>query len=144
MIRKKGALLTVIMITLLLLTSCAGVGDWTSEPLPGGYVVQRANTESVTLCSPEDESYDLTAPVIETFVTEIACNDHYIMVKRKDPIDSFADLKNIFKRDYYIVDVNKHHVLGPYEKNDFEKACTDLNISDIDWKDVDDLERVED
>lgn len=101
MAHKKRSIVAAITIILLLLTACAGLGDWTSEPLSGGYVVVRANTESVTLCFPEDESYDLMTPVIETRVTEVASNDDYIMVKRKDLVDSLADLKKICKQDYY-------------------------------------------
>ena len=144
MVVKKRIFQFALLIALIyLLTSCAGVGDWTSEPLPGGYVVQRANNRTVELCLPVDGSYFLTTPVIKPIVTAVAYNEDYILVKRKDIIDSFSDLKKLFQRDYYIFDVNKRHVAGPYEKKDFEKKCKKLKISDITWKDVSNLKKQE-
>lgn len=137
----------VILLMIMMLfftTSCAGIGDWTSEPLAEKYVVQRSNSENVTLSYSDDCDFTVTTPVVEPAVTKVAINNDYIMVQRKDVISKFKDLSKIFKRYYYIVKLTSEQITGPYSKEDFEMECTKMGISDVRWKNVNSLKKQDD
>ena len=78
---KRFVLITVITLSCLT-SACAGAGDWTSEPLPGNYVVVRSNSESVQLCIPDDEDYTSAVPVAGPIITHIIYNDDYILLQK--------------------------------------------------------------
>ncbi|MGF6375342.1 hypothetical protein M2140_000376 [Clostridiales Family XIII bacterium PM5-7] len=139
---KKVVTVISTILVIHLVSACAGAGDWTSEPLPGGYVVMRVNSENISLCMPSGES--LAEIIIEPYVTKVAYNDDYILVQRKDlvpEITSFKDLKKLFKRYYYFVEVDTQKVLGPYSKEKFEEKALELKVDDISWKRVKSLEK---
>lgn len=140
-IRVKRLVLMITVIALSCLTSaCAGAGDWTSEPLPGNYVVVRSNSESVQLCIPDDEDDMSAVPVAGPIITHIICNDDYILLKCRKPADS---IKEYFERHYYIADVKRGEIYGPLEEEQFLKQCEELGFGELDWKSVDTLKKRE-
>lgn len=141
----KMVFLVGLVSVFFLASACSGDGDWCSEPLPGGYVVMRANTKDISLCLPTDEY--LADIIIEPCITKVAYNDDYVMLQRKDvvsEIKSFKDFKKTFKRYYYLVVVKTQEVLGPYSKDEFVEQASKLEIEDVTWTPVNSLKKQED
>lgn len=135
----------ILCFTICFTAGCAGAGDWISEPLPGNFVVIRSNNDQVQLCIP-DEDFTGGAPVVGPVITKVSCNEEYLLLKVKEPVDqieSFKDLKEIFKRSYYIVTIESKEDSGPLSKEDFEKALEENQISEVVWQDVHDLPKME-
>ncbi|MBR5390148.1 MAG: DUF3997 domain-containing protein [Clostridia bacterium] len=131
---KKLALFITLLLTLTLLCGCAGLGDWSSEPLPGGYEVCRANVHGISIIKPSEPGNG--GPIIiPEEVYAIRYNDNYICVQHEE---STPDENDYWKEpdgdiDYYILSVDGT-IYGPYSEADYDEKIEELQIYGLtDW-----------
>ena len=137
---KKLALFITLLLTLTLLCGCAGLGDWSSEPLPGGYEVFRANVHGISIIKPSEPGNG--GPIIiPEEVYAIRYNDNYICVQHEE---ATPDKNDYWQEphgdiDYYILSVDGT-VYGPYSEADYNEKIEELQIYGLtDWIRPDDL-----
>jgi len=133
---KKFALFFLLLALTLPLCGCAGLGDWSSEPLPGGYEVCRFSVHEIAIIRPY-ESGNGGSIIIPTEVYSVCYNDNYICVQHEEST-THEDKKNYWKEphgdiDYYILSVDGT-VYGPYSEADYSEKIEELQIYGLtDW-----------
>ena len=124
--------LNIVLLLVLLFTSCIERGDWIYDELPGDYSIWRTNSKSISLCTNVE---DMGAHIISSYVSEIDYTDEFIFAKHVDVAkDSDAEI-DTSNPDYYILVVESEELFGPYTENEFNKKCDELSIVHaFDWK----------
>lgn len=126
--------LFLVLVQTFFLTSCAGAGDWSYTELPGCYEIWQINPDEIALVK-RAGNYSADN-VVESYVSEIAWNDNFILVKQtSNPDDSNPDMS------YYIVDIESEEVHGPLSILEFNKLTDSMKISLVstDWIQTSDL-----
>ena len=100
--KSKAFLITVLILSLFLLSACAGAGDWVYDKLPGDYEIWRINSEDIALGVNMDGGLERS---IDGSVSEFCYNDSFIAVKSDN--------------DYYVVVVKKNTLVGPLSEEEF-------------------------
>ena len=122
---KRKAIL-VYLLLVLVLTSCAGVSDW-SYKLPNNYEVWRINSNEIIVKYAGDETVNAEIP---SFVKEFAYDDRYVCTRNIKSIDE----NNIFSEEYYILDTEEQKLYGPYATQaEFESVIEKMKISLVKW-----------
>ena len=135
----KKSIVCLALLPLLLLTSCAGAGDWIFSKLPGNYEVWRMSAHVVRLVDRSSETGG--SIVVDSFVSELWWNQDYILVQHK-PEDTDPDSAI----SYYIVVVETGEVLGPLTKDAFDQEVLqqEIPLSEDIWISVWDLKQYAD
>lgn len=141
---KKQSFYYVIMVplSLLLLTGCPGVADY-SVDLPGNFSVVRTSAHQVTIAQMSDTMWGEN--IIPIKVTEVAWDDKYIVAKqlglKKDPNSTNGYvIPNVDDVHFWIVAYQTGEVFGPLEEESFSEKKRQLNISeDVVLKKIEDL-----
>lgn len=135
---KKTYIIICLVLCVFNLFGCAGVGDWSSQPLPGGYEIWRISAHNIVLCMP-NEDRNSAAIVIDSEIYAISYNEHYICVQKEtsEP-DPYIYTKEPHGELYfYILCVDDSFVFGPYTENEFNEKCKEKNITELcDWTEV--------
>ena len=126
----------ILIIGLLTLNSCF-IFDSDSDKIIGNYEVLWIDTpKSRAVC----ERYSSTgsAVLISEYVFAVGHNNEFIIAKQH-PTSGFENGYEIDKSitNYFIVDIrNEAKVLGPFNKTDFNKYVSELNIGGIDFDQI--------
>ncbi|MGE7667267.1 DUF3997 domain-containing protein [Ureibacillus composti] len=140
---KKQRFIILIVFSLLLLTGCAGLADY-SVDLPGNYSIVRTSAHQVTI-SPKNGDTGWGSPVIPTKVTEVAWDETYILAKQlglmKDPNSSNGyEIPNKKDVRFWILEIESGGVMGPFDEASFKDKKKELGISkSVKLKEVKDL-----
>lgn len=103
----KKTFVFINLILVLLLTSCAGVSDW-SYKLPNDYEMWRINSKEIIIKYVGNEAVDAEIP---PFVKEFSYDERYVFTRNIDDISQ----NNIFEERYYTLDTENKKVYGPFE-----------------------------
>ena len=129
--------LAIILLVCLLLSGCAGLGDW-ETPLVGDYALWRLSGHHIALVR-ERESGNADT-VINALIYRVTWNEEFICVQRTDPPETGEDLPIVPEVDYYILRVSDGQVFGPYTAAEYKAQCEALVGSDLpDWVYAQDL-----
>lgn len=121
---KYGKTLCVILCLLLLLTGCAGMGDWTYE-LPGNVQIMRIHAGNIVLDGEDGR-------LVESFVNKISCTESHIFVQQTDEPPKEENSGQEVR--YYIVFTHDGTVEGPMTQVEFEEsAAAILPDTQIQW-----------
>ncbi|MDM5154994.1 DUF3997 domain-containing protein [Bacillus sp. DX1.1] len=119
------------VISLLLLTGCAGVSDYDVD-LPGDYSIVRSSAHNVTI-APKEGSGGWGSAVIPTKVTEVAWDKNYIIAKqvdlKQDPKNKNYHIPNKQNYHYWILDIKTGKVTGPLDDESLKEKRTEFKIS---------------
>lgn len=127
-LRSRGTNISQIIVKaaiILFLTGCK-MSDYTEE-LPGGHTyVDEGHCYKYILINIKNAS------IIESCVTSYKYNDDYITVAQEDPVKcEHPQVLNKAERKFFIIDVKKEKVLGPYNNTGF---ITNFNLLQLDKK----------
>lgn len=122
----------VIVLSLLILTGCPGLADYSLD-LPGNYSVVRTSAHEVKI-APRKDTSGWGSEVIPTKVTEVAWNEHYILAKqlglKEDPNSHNGyQIPNESDVNYWILEIQSGKVFGPFDEEAFAKKRNELGIS---------------
>lgn len=133
---KRNIFVFLCSVSLLcVLPGCAGLGDWKFTGLPGRYEVVRVNSRCIRLCTSPSEPPDYlpTGGFVGPYVFQIAWNDDFICAKRADVPDDLKEPIRTSNPSYYIIDVAEETCYGPYNKEEFQEACEEFGVGELDW-----------
>ncbi len=132
--KKIGVVLSIILL-IIGMVGCAGVGDYEIE-LINGFKVIRTSAEKVHIGSPEYSYDELLIPLLADYekgeyVTKVGHdNNRYIIAK--------TNLDN-----YYLLDTKKIIVSGPFTEEKFIQVKENAEILEsITLKDLDAYEKI--
>jgi hypothetical protein len=99
-------------------------GDYDID-LPNNYSLVRSSAHIVTINKQIDEGV-WNSSIIPEKVTELSCNDEYVLAKQvdlkfrnpNDPNDTYK-IPDESKVNYWILDVNKDIAYGPFNETEF-------------------------
>lgn len=119
--REKTIAAVTILFTIL--ASCGDISDY-SEELPGGHTYySEGSCYKIILLNAGDH------PHIESVVSDYKYNDDFITVSQVDTSECRqVGLANAKNKKFYIINVHKKLVLGPFDKKNFEIAFTQNRI----------------
>ena len=120
---KKLSLLSAILALAFLLSACAGVGDWASEPLAADFEIWRLSAHNIKLVKRTSEHSART--VVEAEVYAVAWDENTIFVQHEPMAEVNAQYTKEphGELDYYILFVSSEELLGPFTLSAFEEAC---------------------
>ncbi len=123
-----SSLLCLFMI--FILTSCAGMSDWSYDNLPGDYEVWRINSETVSLVQTENKVTGHS--VVPSYVYAVSSTKDYVFAQRIESRD--ADPKH---PEYYVVPVGSDKAVGPFDASGFKEYCASIGIAEpTEWLDI--------
>ena len=142
---KKHAIhsLMLPLFSLLLLTGCAGLADYSLD-LPGNYSIVRTSAHQVTL-APKISDTHWGSNVIPSKITEATWDDNYILVKQlglmDDPNSSNGyQVPNKDDEYFWILEIKSGNVFGPLDEEQFVEKKLELSISEnVQLKKIEDL-----
>lgn len=128
-------IVSLILGQILLLSACAGASDWSYSDLPGNYAVYQINTSDVALVKVSEDDTCLADIIIESYVSEIAWTDNFILVQQTNPESSDHNVS------FYVVDIDSDEVHGPLSELEFNDMIGQLKIEfdNSDWTSTSDL-----
>ena len=130
--------LSILLLVCVLLSGCAGLGDW-SVPLVENYAIWRINGYEIVLVQENDDGSGGQI-VIDTYIYRVAWNEEFICVQRTDPPEKDKGLPIAPEVDYYILRVSDGEVFGPYTAAEYKSQCEILGVSGLpNWVYVQDL-----
>ena len=103
--------------------------DW-SVPLPGGYEIQRINSQSIVLAEPSPDGH--SEIVIHSYINAYWYDQRYIgLWCAKDGPD---DLLGVAPEadSFYLVDSLEKDLHGPLDPDTYEELCLQLQLSAFD------------
>ena len=120
----------MILILLMRLTACAGLGDWTIDDLPGeGYAIMRINSQDIAFVKSERK-------VIDRYIVAFCYDTRYIGLKRI-PIDlaynEHFDIHelDLQKLEYYLVDSLTGVIYGPCTQDEYATYLDEFKIIEM-------------
>ncbi|MER1987703.1 MAG: DUF3997 domain-containing protein [Solibacillus sp.] len=144
MFKKKGLYYSMLIIySLLILTGCAGLADYSLDLL-GNYSIVRSSAHQVTI-APKTSDSSWGSDLIPTKVTEVAWDDSYILAKQlglmNDPNSRNGyQIPNNNDIHFWIIAFRSGKVFGPYDENGLAEKKKALGISkNVLLKDIEDL-----
>ena len=138
----KKALIAALLCGVLLLTGCAGMGDWASKPLTGNYEIWRFSVHNIALVERDGDHSSVI--LVEPEIYAVAWTDDYILLQHEAPEPDPEDYgrEPHGELDYYVFLVDGEQVLGPYDEAGLEEACREHGIPKPEqWTNVHDLPR---
>lgn len=121
-------LLLIALAQTSMLSSCAGLGDWEYTNLPGNYEIWRTSAHRIALVYRNGE-YTADS-VVDSYVSEIAWNETFILAKQKPEEDSpDSDIS------FYAISVSSSDMYGPLTQTEFNDLIKSMRIAldDTDW-----------
>lgn len=123
----------VMLILLMSMTACAGLGDWTINDLPGeDYAIMRINGQDIAFVKSDRK-------VIDRYIVAFCYDTRYIGLKRI-PIDlAYNECFNIHdldlsKLEYYLVDSQTDVIYGSCTQDEYATYLDKFNITEMtDW-----------
>lgn len=132
--RKIGVIFSIVLL-MMGMVGCAGVGDYEIE-LINGFKVIRTSAEKVHIGSPEYSYDELLIPILADYdegeyVIKVGHdNDRYIIAK--------TNLNN-----YYLLDTKEPIVRGPFTEEKFIQVKENAKIPEnVNLKDLDSYEKI--
>lgn len=117
----KKIITFITLISVLFLSSCAGVSDWNYE-LPNDYEVWRVNSEDIIIKYVGEETVEAKIP---SFVKEFSYDERYVFSRNVEDILS----NNIVDETYYVLDTLERKVYGPFDSvEELQKKALELNV----------------
>ena len=125
---KKCSLAILCCLSLLLLTACPGLADW-SYSLPGGYSISRINDHCVVFLGSGEHS----ATLVENYVCAVSYNENYIGLQRIPADINFIDFGSVdFSTiEYYLLDIANEELYGPFTKEAYLEKCQELSVGEM-------------
>ena len=121
--------MTVRNLFLFFLLESMGPRDW-SVPLPGGYEIQRINSQSIVLAEPSPDGHSEIA--IHSYINAYWYDQRYIglwcAAGGADDLLGAAPEADSF----YLVDSLENTVHGPLDPDAYEALCLQLQLSAFD------------
>jgi hypothetical protein len=121
--------LGVRYLVLSFLLKAMGPRDW-SVPLPGGYEIQRINSQSIVLAEPSPDGH--SEIVIHSYINAYWYDQRYIglwcAAGGADDLLGAAPEADSF----YLVDSLENTVHGPLDPDAYEELCLQLQLSAFD------------
>lgn len=129
---KKNIILSVTILSLfLVLTGCAGSGDWKYSELPGNYELVRTSAKCINLAKADDDSDVLFTNIIEGYITQFMVSGDYILITNEKEDETC----------YYLVNATDDSVLEFTSENELRDAADECGISDaLEWTKTSDVE----
>ena len=120
MLKKIIAFITLYFLSI----SCFGLFDAGSRDITAGY-------ELSWIDLPEENQFINNKSgegVISSHVYAVGFNNNFIIAKQYPKTKNFVHRN---KTNYFIIEVRKGNIIGPINKNAFEKKRRELKIDDI-------------
>ena len=115
--RNKWCIFSLILITILFLTGCAGLGDWTIE-LGSGYAIDRVNGHQKILTRKRNEGSSHEIVIDNLYAQKYLVHGNIICVGGLEThsVRGITDeeLQN-GSTIYYIINVEDDSVIGPFD-----------------------------
>ncbi|MCR6095504.1 DUF3997 domain-containing protein [Salipaludibacillus agaradhaerens] len=133
----KGTIIYYLLI-FILLVGCVGpgTGDFDID-LGENYSVISTSPDSIVIAPRNSSTNGWEAPIIPSKVTEVSQSENFILAKQIQELDDSDNHST--KINYWILNIVNDDVHGPLNEDEFETLTIDLNIHDIDFKDVKEL-----
>lgn len=132
--------LACLLPVCLLLSGCAGLGDW-SAALVEDYAIWRINGYEIVLVR-EDADGRSAQTVVDSYIYRVAWNQEFICVQQTTPPEIGESLPIEPEVDYYILRVSDGEVFGPYSAAEYKTQCEALGVSGLPhWMALSDLEK---
>lgn len=129
--KKNLTLFLTILSLFLVLTGCAGSGDWKYSELPGNYELIRTSAKCINLAKADDDSDVLSTNIIEGYVTQFMVSGDYILITNEKEDDTY----------YYLVNTADDTVLEFTSENELRDAADECGISDdFEWTKTSEIE----
>ncbi|MEB1808371.1 MAG: DUF3997 domain-containing protein [Bacillaceae bacterium] len=129
--KQTSHYLITVILSLVLLSGCAGLGDYDID-LPGNYSVVRTAAHQVTI-APKTSDTSWGSNIIPTKVTELAWDDTYILAKqvglKEDPNNNSYQIPNREDVHFWMVEIKSGNVFGPLDEEGFRDKRNELGIS---------------
>lgn len=128
----------ILVLLGLFLTGCAGMADYTIS-LDNGYRIDRTSVHQIAIYGDEPiKSVDKTVfnyKYVPAKVTDIWWNEEFIVAKQivliKDENNEHPPEKpTVNDFSYWIIDVNNHQTLGPFNEKELEIETDKLNLTE--------------
>ena len=122
-----------VIVLLLFLAGCGGMGDWSYDALPSEYAIWRLNSQDIRLVKENEVAAD---NVVERYVVAFCHNSRYIGIQRV-PLDSsytnIMDMNTLDKSnpEFYLIDSTTDFVDGPLTEEEYNDQITELGIEDM-------------
>ncbi len=127
----KKFLSVTILSLFLVLTGCAGSGDWKYSELPGNYELVRTSEKCINLAKTDDDSDVLFTNIIEGYITQFMVSGDYILITNEKEDETC----------YYLVNTTDDSVLEFTSENELRDAADECGISDaFEWMKTSDVE----
>ena len=131
-------MISAFLLVCLLLSGCAGLGDW-SAPLIEDYAIWRLNGSHVVLVR-ERNGGSGAEPMVDAYVYRVTWNEEFICVQRTEPPEPGKDIPVMPEVEYFILRVFDGEVFGPYTAAEYQTRCRNLGVSDLpEWRYTQDL-----
>lgn len=129
--KKNLTLFLTILSLFLVLTGCAGSGDWKYSGLPGNYELIRTSAKCINLAKADDDSDVLSTNIIEGYITQFMVSGDYILITNEKEDDTY----------YYLVNTADDTVLEFTSENELRDAADERGISDdFEWTKTSEIE----
>ena len=137
----KSKLYLIIILSSLLLTSCFGLFDSSSDRIIGKYIVLWIDLPQNQFISEETELNSTSSMgLIEEYVFAVGHDNDYIIAKQH-PTNGFENGFEINTKitNYFIIDMNRkilkkgEKVFGPLSEIKFNKLRKELKIENIEF-----------
>lgn len=129
--KKNLTLFLTILSLFLVLTGCAGSGDWKYSELPGNYELIRTSAKCINLAKTDDDSDVLSTNIIEGYITQFMVSGDYILITNEKEDDTY----------YYLVNTADDTVLEFTSENELRDAADECGISDdFEWTKTSEIE----
>ncbi|MCR4772224.1 MAG: hypothetical protein K5855_07960 [Oscillospiraceae bacterium] len=112
---------------LLEMSACMGPGnnDW-SYAVNADYEIWHVNSN--TIIFGRADSLNSISTVVESYVSAFCHNGRFAVIERS------PDGKDTEKREYYLIDMDRDAVYGPYDAADLEAETKKQNVGELcDW-----------
>ncbi len=118
----KKRMIAVLLLSILLLSACAGAGDWSYE-LPNGYEIWRINGESIVIGVRNGSAL---YPVLDGFVEAFCSGERYVAV-RMAPSEESGET-------FFLVDTEGGASYFAETEDELFQTCESLGVTDLgDW-----------
>ena len=121
--------MTVRNLFLFFLLESMGHRDW-SVPLPGGYEIQRINSQNIVLAEPFPDGH--SEIVIHSYINAYWYDQRYIgLWCAKDGLDDLLGVAPDTD-SFYLVDSLEKELHGPLDSDAYTALCLQLQLSSFD------------
>ena len=122
-----------VIVLLLFLAGCGGMGDWSYNALPAEYAIWRLNSQDIQLVKENQVSADT---VVGRYVTAFCYNSRYVGIQRIPMDRSYSKEEDIDMLDksnpeFYLIDCSTDSVTGPMTEQEYSSKIVEVGIQDM-------------